>query len=131
MTDGVWDGRGMWIWVVIAVLVVDTKNWWVGKHILVLPQWINGLNESDGKSRRFSPTCRVGPFRGRRNTRHNLSTETTTNCTSIMIGTGIGPMNRQPKDAETGHAQKEFDGSLWRLAGARVSDRMLKKTDFR
>ena len=28
----------------IRYLIIDTKNWWPGKHVLVAPQWINRIN---------------------------------------------------------------------------------------
>lgn len=28
----------------IRYLVIDTQNWWPGKHVLVAPQWINRIN---------------------------------------------------------------------------------------
>jgi hypothetical protein len=31
----------------IRYLVVDTKNWWPGKHVLVAPQWASGISWSE------------------------------------------------------------------------------------
>ncbi|MCT8138217.1 PRC-barrel domain-containing protein [Anaerobacillus sp. CMMVII] len=31
----------------LRYLVVDTKNWWIGKHVLIAPQWITYVNWSD------------------------------------------------------------------------------------
>ncbi len=33
----------------IRYLVVDTRNWWAGKHVLVAPQWIKDVSWSDSK----------------------------------------------------------------------------------
>ena len=33
----------------IRYLVVDTKNWWPGKHVLVSPQWIERVSWEDSK----------------------------------------------------------------------------------
>lgn len=33
----------------IRYLVVDTKNWWPGKHVLVSPQWIDRVSWDEGK----------------------------------------------------------------------------------
>ena len=33
----------------IRYLVVDTKNWWVGKHVLVSPQWIVRVSWDEAK----------------------------------------------------------------------------------
>ena len=33
----------------IRYLVVDTRNWWPGKHVLVAPQWIKDVSWSDSK----------------------------------------------------------------------------------
>ena len=33
----------------IRYLVVDTKNWWVGKHVLVSPQWIDSVSWNESK----------------------------------------------------------------------------------
>jgi hypothetical protein len=33
----------------IRYLVVDTKNWWPGKHVLVAPGWIERISWEDGK----------------------------------------------------------------------------------
>jgi hypothetical protein len=32
---------------VIRYLIVDTKNWWPGKHVLVAPQWASGISWSE------------------------------------------------------------------------------------
>ena len=32
----------------IRYLVVDTRNWWPGKHVLVAPDWIRGVSWQDG-----------------------------------------------------------------------------------
>lgn len=32
---------------VIRYLIVDTKNWWPGKHVLVAPQWAAGISWSE------------------------------------------------------------------------------------
>lgn len=29
---------------VVRYLVVDTRNWWFGKHVLIAPQWATGVN---------------------------------------------------------------------------------------
>jgi hypothetical protein len=31
----------------IRYLVIDTRNWWAGKHVLVAPAWITGINWND------------------------------------------------------------------------------------
>lgn len=31
----------------VRYLVVDTRNWWVGKHVLIAPQWINYTSTMD------------------------------------------------------------------------------------
>jgi hypothetical protein len=31
----------------IRYLVVDTKNWWPGKHVLVVPQWTSDISWSE------------------------------------------------------------------------------------
>lgn len=31
----------------VRYLVVDTSNWWFGKHVLVAPQWISGISWPD------------------------------------------------------------------------------------
>lgn len=33
----------------IRYLVIDTKNWWPGKHVLVSPQWIERVSWREGK----------------------------------------------------------------------------------
>lgn len=33
----------------IRYLVVDTKNWWPGKHVLISPQWIDEISWDDSK----------------------------------------------------------------------------------
>ena len=33
----------------IRYLVVDTKNWWPGKHVLVSPQWIDRVSWEESK----------------------------------------------------------------------------------
>jgi hypothetical protein len=33
----------------IRYLVVDTKNWWTGKHVLISPQWIDRVSWEEGK----------------------------------------------------------------------------------
>jgi uncharacterized protein YrrD len=33
----------------IRYLVVNTSNWWVGHHVLVVPQWIRGVSWPDAK----------------------------------------------------------------------------------
>jgi hypothetical protein len=33
----------------IRYLVVDTKNWWAGKHVLVSPQWIERVSWAELK----------------------------------------------------------------------------------
>ena len=33
----------------IRYLVVDTKNWWTGKHVLISPQWIERVSSSESK----------------------------------------------------------------------------------
>ena len=33
----------------IRYLVVDTKNWWTGKKVLVSPQWIERVSSSESK----------------------------------------------------------------------------------
>ena len=33
----------------IRYLVVDTKNWWAGKHVIVSPQWIERINWEESK----------------------------------------------------------------------------------
>lgn len=43
----------------IRYLVVDTKNWWPGKHVLVSPQWIERVNWEDAKVSRKLPRERI------------------------------------------------------------------------
>jgi hypothetical protein len=31
----------------IRYLIVDTKNWWPGKHVIVAPQWASGISWSE------------------------------------------------------------------------------------
>ena len=33
----------------IRYLIVDTSNWWGGQHVLVAPQWIEGVSWSEAK----------------------------------------------------------------------------------
>jgi hypothetical protein len=33
----------------IRYVVVDTKNWWPGKNVLISPMWIDRINWSDAK----------------------------------------------------------------------------------
>jgi uncharacterized protein YrrD len=33
----------------IRYLVVDTKNWWSGKHVLISPQWVDRVSWEEGK----------------------------------------------------------------------------------
>jgi hypothetical protein len=30
-------------------MVVDTRNWWPGKHVLVSPEWIDNIDWNDSK----------------------------------------------------------------------------------
>jgi len=36
--------RGNWA---IRYLIVDTRNWWLGHHVLIAPEWIVGLSWDD------------------------------------------------------------------------------------
>ena len=31
----------------IRYLIVDTRNWWPGKHVIVAPQWASGISWSE------------------------------------------------------------------------------------
>lgn len=31
----------------VRYLVVDTKNWWIGKHVIISPEWIDEISWSD------------------------------------------------------------------------------------
>ena len=53
----------------IRYLVIDTKNWWPGKQVLVSPRWIDRVSWSESKV--FVSLSR-GPSRTRRNTPRTL-----------------------------------------------------------
>jgi hypothetical protein len=52
----------------IRYLVIDTRNWWPGKKVLVSPKWIE---RSAGARRRSSSACPARPSSSRRNTRRD------------------------------------------------------------
>ena len=44
-----WDMSKISLWMTswaLRYMVVDTRNWWPGKHVLVSPQWIESVRWS-------------------------------------------------------------------------------------
>ena len=50
----------------IRYLIIDTRNWWPGKKVLISPQWIDRVSWDESKSSSIFPAI---PLSSHRNTR--------------------------------------------------------------
>ena len=43
----------------IRYIIVDTRNWWPGKRVLLSPQWISSVNWNESKAKVELPRDRI------------------------------------------------------------------------
>jgi hypothetical protein len=84
----------------IRYLIIDTRNWWPGKKVLVSPQWIESVSWSESKV--FVNLSRETIKQSPEYTEESLLTrDYETGCIDITIARDTGSMNRCYAPRET------------------------------